>query len=43
MTQTVQTCECRQCSTPTATPKQGLCTICYENRLMLGRLEETRD
>lgn len=32
--------KCRQCGSPTATPQNGLCIICYENGVMLGRVDE---
>jgi hypothetical protein len=40
MTQPEQPCKCRQCGVLTATPLQGLCTICYENVVMLGQADE---
>ncbi len=27
---------CKECGAVTATPIEGLCTICYENGVMLG-------
>jgi len=39
MAQPKEPCKCKACGTPTATPLQGLCSICYENGVMLGQLE----
>ena len=43
MTQTVEAKKCKQCGVVTSTPQHGLCTICHENRMMLGKMEEENE
>jgi hypothetical protein len=34
MPEPLQMVRCKQCAMPTATPRHGLCMVCYENSLM---------